>query len=85
MTPMKNKISKKEIRGKISDSVSQAISQLEVKGPSKKVKKIIERASRKIANKVSRQLREAAPKGKKVKEAKTPRLNGKKRKLEVVA
>ena len=44
---MKNKISKKEIRGKISDSVSQAISQLEVKNPSKKVKKIIAYASRK--------------------------------------
>jgi len=57
---MKTKISKKEIRGKISDSVSQAISELEVKDPSKKVKRIIERASRKIANRVSRQLRAAA-------------------------
>ena len=82
---MKNKISKKEIRGKITDSVSQAISQLEVKDPSKKVKKIIKRASRKIANKVSRQLKESAPKTKKVKAAKAPKLNGKKQKPEVVA
>lgn len=82
---MKNKISKKEIRGKISDSVSLAISQLEVKDPSKKVKKIIKRASRKIANKVSRQLKDLAPKAKKVKVAKPLKVNGKKKKLEVVA
>ena len=82
---MKNKISKKEIRGKISDSVSLAISQLEVKDPSKQVKKIIKRASRKIANKVSRQLKDLAPKAKKVKVAKPLKVNGKKKKLEVVA
>jgi DNA-binding protein Fis len=82
---MKNKISKKEIRGKISDSVNQAISQLEGKDPSKKVKKIIKRASRKIANKVSRQLRDAAPKAKKITVAKGSKVNGKKKELEVVA
>ena len=79
---MKSKISKKEIRGKISDSVSQAISQLEVKDPSKKVKKIIKSASRKIANKVSRQLKHSAVKAKKVKVAKAPKLKGKKEMVE---
>ena len=74
---MKSKISKKEIRGKISDSVSQAISLLEVKAPSKKVKKIIKRASRRIANKVSRQIKNSATK--KVKVPQAPKLNGKKK------
>lgn len=83
---MKSKISRKEIRGKISDSVSQAISLLEVKSPSKKVKKIIKRASRKIASKVSRQIKNSASKIKKVKVPKTPKLNGKKKeKIAVVA
>ena len=82
---MKSKISKKEIRGKISDSVSKAISELQVTDPSKKVKKIIKRASHKIANKVSRQLRDAAPKTKKIKIAKAPGLNGKKVKQEATA
>lgn len=82
---MKNKVSKKEIRGKISDSVSMAISQLEVKEPSKKVKKIIKRASRKIASKVSRQLKHAVAKVKKTKAAKSPKVKAKKEKLEVVA
>ena len=82
---MKNKISRKEIQGKISDSVSTAISQLEVKDPSKKVKKIIKRSSKKIASKVSRQLKHTAAKTKKLKEAKPPKLNNKKEKLEVVA
>ncbi|MEK6780598.1 MAG: hypothetical protein AABY93_02775 [Bacteroidota bacterium] len=81
---MKNKISRKEIQGKISDSVSTAISQLEVKEPSKKVKKIIKRSSKKIASKVSRQLKHSAVKTKKIKEAKPPKLD-KKEKLEVVA
>ena len=74
---MKSKISKKEIRGKISDSVSQAISLLEVKAPSKKVKKIIKRASKRIANKVSRQIKNSATK--KVKVPQAPKLNGKKK------
>lgn len=81
---MKNKISRKEIQGKISDSVSLVITQMEVKDPSKKVKKIIRRASKKIANKVSRQIKQSAKK-KKVKVVKPQKLNGKKEKLEVVA
>jgi hypothetical protein len=81
---MKSRISKKEIQGKISDSVSQAISLMEVKAPSKKVKKIIKRASKKIASKVSRQIKNSTTK--KVKVPKAPKLNGKKKeKVEIVA
>ena len=39
------------------------------------MKKIIKRASRKIASKVSRQLKASAPKTKKIKVAKAPKLN----------
>lgn len=64
---MKNKISKKEIRTKISNSLSQTITELEGSDPSKKIKKTVKRASKKIANKVSRELKDLA-KGKKSKE-----------------
>jgi len=82
---MKNKITKKEIQVKISDSVSKAISQMEVLDTSKKVRKIIKRASKKIASTISHQLRNAAAKTKKVKPAKTVKAKSKKKSPALVA
>lgn len=74
-------ISKKEIRSKIQDSVNQAIVQIEKEGPSKRTKKVVRKASKKIASKIKRDLK--AVKSKKSKSKK--KLDGEKVKAEVLA
>ncbi len=73
-------ITKKEIRSKIQDSLNHAIVEFEKEGPSKKVKKVVQKASKRIASKIKRDLKKAKPKkaqaGKKAKadKVKTPKV-----------
>jgi hypothetical protein len=46
----KNKKSKKALRGLINDSMREAISSLELPEPTKKVKKLLQRNSKKLAS-----------------------------------
>jgi len=81
---MKNKISKKEIQVKISDSLTHTIHQMEALDTSKKVRKIIKRASKKIASTISRQMKHTAVKPKKT-VVKAVNGKAKKKKPELVA
>ena len=74
-------ITKKEIRSKIQDSLNLAIGQIEKEGPSKKTSKVVKKASKKIANKVKRDLKNVKPKSSKGKK----KLNGEKVKAEALA
>ncbi len=78
-------ITKKEIRSKIQDSLNQAIIQFEKEGPSKKTSKVVKRASKKIANKVKRDLKDVKPKKSKGKAKGKKKLISDKVKAEVVA
>jgi hypothetical protein len=74
-------ISKKEIRSKIQDSVNSAVVQYEKEGPSKRVKKAVEKASKKIAGKIKRDLKKVKSKKAKV----SKKVNGEKVKAQAVA
>jgi hypothetical protein len=62
------KISKKEIRHTVEGAVSQALSALQITVPSKRTRKAIERASKKLSSEVKRELKK-----KQKTEVKTPR------------
>lgn len=67
-------ITRKEIRSKIQDSVTTAVVHYEKEGPSKRVRKAVEKASKKIADKIKRDLKKS-----KSKKAKSPKkINGEK-------
>lgn len=53
----KKKVSKKALRHLLKDSVKQSIISLELPEPNKKVKKIISRTARKMANEFSHLLK----------------------------
>lgn len=58
MTPMeKKKVSKKALRNLLKDSVQQSIVSLELPEPNKKVKKLISRTAKKMANEFSHLLK----------------------------
>jgi hypothetical protein len=76
-------VSKKEIRTKIKNSVNLAIVEYKVVSTSKKVKKEIQKASRKIANTVNDVLKRSY---KKIQSAKaTKGMNGQKPKVKATA
>jgi hypothetical protein len=58
----KKGVTKKEIRSKIQDSLNHAIVEFEKEGPSKRVKKVVQKASKRIASKIKRDLKKAKPK-----------------------
>ena len=72
--PTQKAITKKEIRSKIQDSMNQVIGHFEKEGPSKRVKKVVRKASKKIASNIKRDLNKV--KAKKSKGNK--KLNGEK-------
>ena len=78
-------ITKKEIRSKIQDSLNQAIVQFEKEGPSKKTSKVVKKASKKIASKVKRDLKDVKPRKSKDKAMGKKKLNNEKVKAEVLA
>ena len=70
----KKRVTKKEIRSKIQDSMNLAIVQFEKEGPSRRVKKVVQKASKKIAGKIKRDLMKVESKKRKV----SKKLNGQK-------
>jgi Holliday junction resolvasome RuvABC DNA-binding subunit len=58
-------ISKKEIRTKVEESVSQAIEKLELPKTSKKTKRIVKKTSRKLATNLKKELKKFYKKDKK--------------------
>ena len=61
----KNKLSRKVLKGLLTDSMREAISKLELPKANKKVKKLIDRSSSKIASEFSQLLKRENKKAKK--------------------
>ena len=61
----KNKLSRKVLKGLLTDSMREAISKLELPKANKKVKKLIDRSSGKIASEFSQLLKRENKKAKK--------------------
>lgn len=61
----KNKISKKKLKSLVTDSMREAISKLELPKASKKVKKLVDKSSKKIAAEFSQLLKKEDKKAKK--------------------
>lgn len=61
----KTKVSKKALKSLLSDSMNVAIGNLELPKPSKKVKKLLDRSSKKLASEFKRILKKESSKTKK--------------------
>jgi hypothetical protein len=62
----KTKVSKKTLKGLLNDSMNVAIGNLELPKPSKKVKKLLDRSSKKLASEFKRILKKENSKSKKL-------------------
>ena len=80
-TRTKSGISKKEIRSKIQESVNKAITDFNIKTPSKKTKKTVRKVSNKIASTIKKDLKKLKSQKKK---ASLP-INREKQKAEATA
>jgi len=63
------KISKKEIRNKVEDAVNLAFQQMDVPSASKKTKKLVEKASKKISSRLKVDIKKLSRKAKKANKA----------------
>ena len=55
-TDMKNKVSKKEIKTKVSEVLSNALNQMDIAKPSRKTKKLIRKVTKKLSGEVAKNL-----------------------------
>lgn len=62
---IKNKISKKDLRNLLSETIGKAVQALDLPKPNKKVKKVIDNQSRKLASEFASILKEERKKQKK--------------------
>jgi hypothetical protein len=67
----KNKVSKKALQSLLNDSMRDAIGHLELPKPTKKVKKLLDRSSKKLATEFAQILRKEGRKAKKAEKALT--------------
>jgi methionine synthase II (cobalamin-independent) len=67
----KNKVSKKALQSLLNDSMRDAIGHLELPKPTKKVKKLLDRSSKKLATEFAQILRKESRKAKKAEKALT--------------
>jgi hypothetical protein len=82
--------SKKEIRTKVKDSVSQTMEQLHIEKASKKTKKLIKKTSNKLTDAIQKELKKIEKKAKKeakkvdkIKPKKSEKARGNKKSAEV--
>lgn len=54
---MTKKISKKEIQDVLHEAISTALNKLEISAPSKKTKKLLDRISKKVSDRVKREIK----------------------------
>ena len=75
------KISRKEIRHKVADAMNVAIQQLDVSDTSKKTKKLLEKASKKISGQLKQDLKKMSKKAEKALKASDKQTKNKKKVL----
>ena len=75
-----NKTSKKALRGLINDSMREALSGLELPAPTKKIKKLLNRNSKKLASIFADMLKREQKKQKKATQFMEDSVNGKEKK-----
>jgi hypothetical protein len=73
------KISRKEIRHKVEDAMNVAIQQLDVSDTSKKTKKLLEKASKKISGQLKQDLKKMSRKAEKALKASDKQARNKKK------